>query len=468
MKNMAAKVYIKGFSNGTLEFLSGEIKSLSTKTEFEDSTKNQIKLFFRKEFLPINKTLACLAENDIYIFDLETTFFSKGITPMQISVGSTSKDIKIAFLNGETTWVKDQDYIPEKVVITTLKSKGYSHIYISYVYEINGRKEYGVCAASFMANISADSAKLFLDENMSIEKASIMSLKQELNSFEKLLSVEKSFIPEVINNLTNLQIQELISWTGWNTKIIQEYTKEEQIQYYNQYRQRNYAYRRITAENSSQSDSIKVIFTNNNLATFAEYSCGSENAYFIFQSKVDINTIYYKTDVKPVLYSTERTESTVEIFYFLKNNLNFDAQFLIKDINLSNELSVICKTLPNAINVFWKAIATAVNYHVEIFNYGDSATNSINSSICDTENTFLLHKTSNTINYVNEGRLFEVSKIRYMYKEHMDRDRCFYSQSCLTSGTYFIRLAAENRNGDIIAKSHLVKIDVTNQSFNRY
>ncbi|MDZ4197513.1 MAG: hypothetical protein U1C51_09755, partial [Candidatus Izemoplasmatales bacterium] len=315
-----------------------------------------------------------------------------------------------------------------------------------------------------MACISEENAKPFINEKLSMESIKETPLTSNLRNFKDNIPTNRSFVSVVAVPLTNDEKKELKNWKGWDSKQIQQYTDEQQRQYYNQYKINRGYYGNQRNNPTVQADSVQITFRGQSKPTFAGYSSGIGTSYAIFHSELQICTKYYKTDFKPILYSAEVSESNAKLVYYLKNNSDFDGFSLAKDIILSNELSVVSEALPNGLNIYWKPIDQAVHYYVELFKAYEMYSNGnliqfssrINTVLFDTENRKMVY-------FVN-GSCFNLSQIRYMYKERIDREKCFFAQPFLASGSYLARVSAENRVGDVIAKSYAVPVTVNTRT----
>ena len=456
-------MWIKDFSTGTRILISEQRNSPIEKNEFLRLTKQKFEDYIKINFLPINNQLVCLAENENYTFHLDNSFPILGIDVLQISIGSTSNDISVTFSNGKPYWKKGQDNCSDTVLISTSKSYGYSHLYFSLTYKINSNFCFIICGMSIMACISEDDAKPFLLEGLPIDTIQSTPFKPTLCNFKDNIPASHDFVSVIASPLTDQEKKDLQNWTGWNIQQIKQYSVQQQRQYYNKYKNNRGYYGYQISEPMIKADSVKVTLIEQDRPRFVSYSSGIGTSYAVFQSNIQINTVFYKTDENPVQYSAEKNLQNVKVFYYLKNKSNFDSYSLAKDIALSNELSVISEVFPNGLNVYWKPIEQAVHYYVEAFKAYDVYSYRSNNDVLAIENTVLFDTDQRKMIYFKDNKAFNLSQIRYMFKERVDREKSFFAQPYLAPGNYLIRVSAENRNGDVIAKSYAVLVSIYNQ-----
>lgn len=426
---------------------------------YKISDKNQVKSIFKEiEAFPVSDLMIGLVENESYKFALIDQGLNRSAL-RSIKVGTNAKEMAISFNNGKTEWIGNGS-LPDAIIITTKKSERLSYVYLDFDFGNQGRI---LEAYNIFSCVPSNAAKAFIDIDLDIKTIEGMRFIPTPMENKDLLPIDgRTF--ENVNPvpLNDQQIEQLRQRTGWTAEKIKKLTIQQQQDSFRQYMTRNvYGYSQQVQKVAA--DYVKIQFTiqKDNLQ-YDNYISSFGTNYIIMQAPYYITTQYYNTKASPEQFGKEQQEKNGTIRFYLKNNTDVDIFSFNKQILKNNELNLIVEGFPNGLNAYWVGIEDAIHYIVEVFKvwgayqYQQFVQNNRQQQQKQStaaKDTICLDRNTQKLVYITDNKAFEITSTRLILKEQIERERCFFALPHLTQGDYLVRVFAENRQGEIIAKS---------------
>lgn len=404
-------------------------------------------IFAEINALPLSDHIIGLSENQRYIFPLQNNGFSAS-EAKSIKIGTNSKEMSVTFGNESSVWDGTGE-IPTSIIITTKKCERFA--YVSFEFDCGGNTVVEVYY--FMVCVPEENAKIFAKLPVSEfrKQSLILSIKEDKGKYPVS---GRTFTNINIQQLDQQQIEQLKQRTGWTEEYIKNFSAEQQQHYYTQYIR---GHQQLTADKAI----IKIVPSKES-AGFAFYISDDDANYIVMQTNYQLIVQYFDTTQKPELFGNETHERNGTIQFYLKNCTDLDVFDFTKK-NQSDLLNVVAEDFPNGLNVFWSGIFEAARYTIEIFRSWDSY--QYQPYVQQTrrgqqvredgghEAIFFDNNQKKVVYLASDGKAHNIEKMRFILKEQIDRDRCLYVLPDIVQGDYLVRIFAENRQGEVIAKS---------------